>query len=77
MNVAAVGAHPDDVELCAGGTVLRWVADRSYDVTVIVVSDGGRGGTSVEATGSLSQTSKGSACGSRVHGCGDRWSRHA
>lgn len=39
----AVGAHPDDVEFSAGGTVARLV-DAGIDVTVVVCTDGARGG---------------------------------
>jgi LmbE family N-acetylglucosaminyl deacetylase len=38
----AVGAHPDDVELGCGGTLLRHVA-RGDEVTILVLSAGQRG----------------------------------
>lgn len=55
MNIAAVGAHPDDVELCGGGTLLRWAAETNHDVTVIVASDGARGGVGGAEVKALSQ----------------------
>ncbi len=39
MNVLAVGAHPDDIELGCGATLLRHVA-RGDDVTVLVMTAG-------------------------------------
>lgn len=42
MNVVAVGAHPDDVELGCGATLLRHVA-RGDEVTILVMTAGQRG----------------------------------
>jgi len=42
MQVLAVGAHPDDIELGCGGTLVRHVA-RGDEVTVLVMTSGGRG----------------------------------
>lgn len=42
MKVLAVGAHPDDVELGCGATLLRHVA-RGDDVTILVMTAGQRG----------------------------------
>jgi len=42
MNVLAVGAHPDDVELGCGGALLRHVA-AGDDVTFLVMTTGERG----------------------------------
>ncbi|MDQ7904445.1 PIG-L deacetylase family protein [Phytohabitans sp. ZYX-F-186] len=42
-RVLAVGAHPDDVELACGGTLLRLV-DSGHEVRVLVMSRGGAGG---------------------------------
>jgi LmbE family N-acetylglucosaminyl deacetylase len=42
-RVLAVGAHPDDVELACGGTLLRLV-DSGHEVHVLVMSRGGAGG---------------------------------
>jgi LmbE family N-acetylglucosaminyl deacetylase len=42
VNVLAVGAHPDDVELGCGATLLRHVA-RGDQVTILVMTAGQRG----------------------------------
>ncbi len=42
MNVVAVGAHPDDVELGCGAVLLRHVA-RGDEVTILVLTAGQRG----------------------------------
>ncbi|HSO94717.1 MAG TPA: PIG-L deacetylase family protein [Acidimicrobiia bacterium] len=42
MRVLAVGAHPDDVELGCGATLLRHVA-RGDEVTILVMTAGQRG----------------------------------
>jgi len=38
----AVGAHPDDIEFGAGGTLARWAA-AGCEVTMLVVTDGSKG----------------------------------
>ncbi|HKR51570.1 MAG TPA: PIG-L deacetylase family protein [Pseudonocardiaceae bacterium] len=43
QRVLAVGAHPDDIEFGCGGTLLRHAA-QGAEITVVVVSDGARGG---------------------------------
>lgn len=43
VNVVVCGAHPDDVEIVAGGTILRLTQAGGHDVTAVVVSDGARG----------------------------------
>jgi LmbE family N-acetylglucosaminyl deacetylase len=42
-KVLAIGAHPDDVELCAGGR-LRRLAAGGARISILVVTDGARGG---------------------------------
>jgi LmbE family N-acetylglucosaminyl deacetylase len=42
MQVLAVGAHPDDIELGCGATLVRHVA-RGDAVTILVMTNGGRG----------------------------------
>lgn len=42
-TIVAIGAHPDDVELAAGGTLARF-ADEGHDVHVLVMSGGEVGG---------------------------------
>ncbi len=44
MNVLAIGAHPDDIELGCGGALLRHVA-RGDHVTMLVMTTGQRGVT--------------------------------
>ncbi len=41
-RVLAIGAHPDDIEFGAGGTLAKWAADGSL-VTMLVVTDGSKG----------------------------------
>lgn len=41
-RVMAIGAHPDDVELGAGGTLAKWLELGSV-VTMVVCTDGGAG----------------------------------
>ena len=43
MDVLAVGAHPDDIELGCAATLLRHAA-RGDAVTILVMTNGGRGG---------------------------------
>lgn len=45
MNVLAIGAHPDDLELQCGGTLRRFV-DSGDTVVMCNVTDGGAGGYS-------------------------------
>ncbi|HEY8217370.1 MAG TPA: PIG-L deacetylase family protein [Acidimicrobiia bacterium] len=42
MNVLAIGAHPDDVELGCGATLARH-AHRGDEITILVMTDGGLG----------------------------------
>jgi len=41
-RVLVVGAHPDDIEFGAGGTIPRWV-DEGWDVRYLIVTSGQRG----------------------------------
>ncbi len=38
----AIGAHPDDIEFGAGGTLARWAA-AGCEVTMLIVTDGSKG----------------------------------
>jgi len=46
-RVLAVGAHPDDAEFYAGGTLAR-LADAGVRVSLVVATDGGRGGRGLD-----------------------------
>ena len=41
-SALAIGAHPDDVEFGAGGTLARW-AEAGTRVTMLVMTDGSKG----------------------------------
>lgn len=43
MNILAVGAHPDDIEIGCGGTLLRY-AQSGHNVSLLVLTDGSYGG---------------------------------
>jgi LmbE family N-acetylglucosaminyl deacetylase len=43
MNILAIGAHPDDIEIGCGGTLTKY-ADKGHDVYVMVMTEGGQGG---------------------------------
>ncbi len=38
----AIGAHPDDIEFGAGGTLAKWAAEGT-EVTMVIVTDGSKG----------------------------------
>jgi len=39
--VLAVGAHPDDIDFGAGGTIARWAAEGAY-VYYLIYTDGSK-----------------------------------
>ncbi|MFD8147161.1 PIG-L deacetylase family protein [Streptomyces sp. NPDC059708] len=43
-SLLVVAAHPDDIEFCVSGTVMRWIAQGTKRVTYCIVTDGGAGG---------------------------------
>jgi LmbE family N-acetylglucosaminyl deacetylase len=45
MNILAIGAHPDDIEIGCGGTLIKY-SDRGHRVFSLVVTGGGQGGIS-------------------------------
>ncbi|NOU65396.1 PIG-L family deacetylase [Paenibacillus sp. LMG 31461] len=42
MRILAIGAHPDDVELCCGGTLAKY-AGRGDQVTILIATNGNVG----------------------------------
>lgn len=62
LDVLAIGAHPDDVELCAGGTVCSLVA-QGYSVGIVDCTRGELG-----SRGSADQRAEESAEASRIMG---------
>lgn len=63
LKVVFVGAHPDDVETAAGGTVAKY-ADLGHDVVVLYLTRGEAGmrGKSHEETGTLRTSQAEKAC---------------
>ena len=50
MNILAIGAHPDDIEIGCGGTLIKY-ADRGHKVYSLVMTGGSQGGeTSIRRT---------------------------
>lgn len=47
MNILALGAHPDDIEIGCGGTLLKY-ASAGHRVCLMVLTDGSRGGDAQE-----------------------------
>ena len=43
MNILAIGAHPDDIEIGCGGTLIKY-AEHGHRVYLMIVTDGERGG---------------------------------
>ena len=43
MNILAVGAHPDDIEIGCGGTLIKYVL-RGHNVFLLLITKGERGG---------------------------------
>ena len=44
MNILAIGAHPDDIEFGCGGALIKY-ADRGHHLSMLVMTEGGLGGT--------------------------------
>ncbi|MHA1751694.1 MAG: PIG-L deacetylase family protein [Candidatus Helarchaeota archaeon] len=42
MKILAIGAHPDDLEILAGGTLLKY-HDLGYEINLLIVTDGSAG----------------------------------
>lgn len=47
MKILAIGAHPDDIEYGCGGTLIKH-ARRGHDISLLILTDGGRGGDPAE-----------------------------
>ena len=47
MNILAVGAHPDDLEILCGGTLAKY-AKLGHNVTMAVLTNGNVGHPEVE-----------------------------
>ncbi|MDB5187740.1 MAG: hypothetical protein JWO50_260 [Candidatus Kaiserbacteria bacterium] len=47
MNIVAIGAHPDDIEIGCGGAIAKHVS-QGDTVTFIIMTDGSSGGVSSE-----------------------------
>jgi len=43
MNILAVGAHPDDIEIGCGGTLIKYV-QRGHNVFLLLITKGEKGG---------------------------------
>ena len=43
MNILAIGAHPDDIEIGCGGALIKY-SDRGHKVFSLVMTGGGQGG---------------------------------
>jgi LmbE family N-acetylglucosaminyl deacetylase len=63
QRIVFVGAHPDDVETCAGGTVAR-LSDLGHDVAILYLTRGevGMRGKSKEEAGSIRSSEARRAC---------------
>jgi len=44
MNILAIGAHPDDIEFGCGGALIKY-ADHGHHLSMLVMTEGGLGGT--------------------------------
>jgi LmbE family N-acetylglucosaminyl deacetylase len=49
MKVLAIGAHPDDIEICCGGTILKHVA-AGHKVQLLVLTHGEKGNDGEESS---------------------------
>lgn len=43
MNILAIGAHPDDIEIGCSGTLMKY-QERGHDIFTLVMTGGGMGG---------------------------------
>lgn len=57
MNILAIGAHPDDIELGCGGTLIK-AAKEGHNVFLYVLTRGDKSGDSVERTREVVESAK-------------------
>jgi LmbE family N-acetylglucosaminyl deacetylase len=57
MNILAIGAHPDDIELGCGGTLIK-AAREGHNVFMYTLTRGGASGKPAERTEELKQSAK-------------------
>lgn len=48
MKILAVGAHPDDLELCCGGTLAKY-ASKGHKIGIVIMTDGATGSSHIPA----------------------------
>jgi N-acetylglucosamine malate deacetylase 1 len=47
LSIVMCGAHPDDIELYMGGTLIKYI-NQGHDVKMVIATDGGKGGNNFE-----------------------------
>jgi len=57
MNILAIGAHPDDIEIGCAGTLIKY-GDRGHNVFLLVMTGGGEGGAETTRTGEQADSNK-------------------
>lgn len=57
MNILAIGAHPDDIELGCGGTLIK-AAREGHNVFMYTLTRGGKSGQATERTEELKRSAK-------------------
>lgn len=57
MNILAIGAHPDDIELGCGGTLIK-AARQGHNVFMYVLTRGGNSGDPIQRTNELLRSAK-------------------
>jgi len=67
MRVAFFGAHPDDIELCMGGTLIKY-KEQGHEVFMVIATDGCRGSEIPEERGTkLAELRKKEAISAAAH----------
>lgn len=57
MNILAIGAHPDDIEIGCGGLILK-AAKHGHDIFIYILTRGGASGDTKSRTRELKQSAK-------------------